>query len=58
MLPTCFSWALAMLTAHAFRKRGALHPTDQLVAMAMGEMYVCLSTGEMGREESDISSGH
>lgn len=35
-----------------------LYPRDQLVAIAMAEMHVCLTTGEMGREESGISSHH
>lgn len=35
-----------------------LNPTDRPVAIAMAEMHVCLTTGEMGKEESGISSHH
>lgn len=47
-------WALARFSENWVPSR----PRDQAVAIAMAEMHVWITTGEMGREESGISSHH
>lgn len=56
-------WAVLMLFARGFWQTWSPHHSpsrhkEQAVAIVMGEMHVCRTRGEMGREESGISSHH